>query len=98
MRAAKRWTFLFLGLVLSLGGAAGCKQGLGDRCQINDDCEAGLSCSTGMTHVCVPTTAPDAAVVGIDAMPAPDAPVVSGPDAPPPPDAAVDAPVAPPDV
>jgi hypothetical protein len=42
----------------ALAGAAGCKQGLGDRCQVSDDCQSGLVCSTGTnTHVCTPTSA-----------------------------------------
>jgi len=42
----------------ALAGAAGCKQGLGDRCQVTDDCQTGLVCSTGTnTHVCTTTTA-----------------------------------------
>jgi hypothetical protein len=31
-------------LVLSLGALAGCKQGVGDRCQVNSDCEDDLIC------------------------------------------------------
>jgi hypothetical protein len=34
-----------LGLVGSLVTLAACKQGQGDRCQVNDDCEAGLVCN-----------------------------------------------------
>jgi hypothetical protein len=40
-----------------------CKQGEGQRCQIQDDCEGDLICSTG-DHVCrvfVPAGAADAA-------------------------------------
>jgi hypothetical protein len=31
-------------LVVILGGLAGCKQGVGDRCQVNSDCEDDLIC------------------------------------------------------
>jgi hypothetical protein len=31
-------------LVGMLGGLPGCKQGVGDRCQVNSDCEDGLIC------------------------------------------------------
>ncbi len=31
-------------LVVVLGGLAGCKQGVGDRCQVNSDCEDDLIC------------------------------------------------------
>lgn len=34
-----------LGLVGSLATLAACKQGKGDRCQIDDDCESGLVCN-----------------------------------------------------
>jgi hypothetical protein len=31
-------------LVVMLGCLAGCKQGVGDRCQVNSDCEDDLIC------------------------------------------------------
>jgi len=31
-------------LVVVLGGLSGCKQGVGDRCQVNSDCEDDLIC------------------------------------------------------
>jgi hypothetical protein len=34
-----------LGLVGSLVTLAACKQGQGDRCQVNDDCDTGLVCN-----------------------------------------------------
>ncbi len=51
-----------------LGGAfAACKQGKGDRCQIDDDCTSGLVCNKA-TNTCQETTGG-----GIDAT-VPDAP------------------------
>lgn len=35
-----------------LAGLSGCKQGLGDRCELDSDCESGLRCSSGTTRVC----------------------------------------------
>jgi hypothetical protein len=32
---------------LVLGGIASCKQGEGERCQVNADCEEGLACNVG---------------------------------------------------
>ena len=74
-----------LGLTLALSA---CKQGEGERCQIDDDCEDGLTCNprTPDLSVCEPVGGPV-----IDAAPTPDAtPAV---DAPPTPDAptAIDA-------
>jgi len=34
------------------GAGAGCKQGLGERCQVNDDCSSGV-CSSASPKVCV---------------------------------------------
>jgi hypothetical protein len=34
-----------LGFVGSLVTLAACKQGQGDRCQVDDDCESGLVCN-----------------------------------------------------
>jgi len=33
-------------------GATGCKQGIGERCQVNDDCASGV-CSSASPKVCV---------------------------------------------
>jgi hypothetical protein len=57
--------------------AAGCKQGLGDRCQVMSDCESPLVCNSA-TNQCAETTGGGIdATVGdgpkLDA--APDAPV-----------------------
>jgi hypothetical protein len=51
--------------VLALAAAVGCKQGEGERCQTDDDCEEGLTCSfTSSPPKCLPTapTTDDAAV------------------------------------
>ena len=59
---------------LAAGGIASCKQGEGERCQINDDCEEPLTCSVG-EGVCR-----ESATTDIDALPPPDA-APDGPDA-----------------
>jgi hypothetical protein len=59
-------------LVLVLAGGIGCKQGVGDRCQLRSDCDTGLfcvlpmgaSCQTGGT--CQPET-PSSKVCSSDA-------------------------------
>jgi len=63
----KKW-MLLLALV-------GCKQGKGERCQITDDCQAPLICSTA-TSTCT-----DKTTGGIDAM-LPDAKIDAQTDAP----------------
>jgi hypothetical protein len=68
---------LGLGL-LTLGGIASCKQGEGERCQIQADCEGDLQCNVAQ-GICVSSSQE----MPIDAMP----------DTPPMPiDAAIDAP------
>lgn len=44
----KKWLAIALFLT---AGAGGCKQGIGQRCQVNDDCSSGV-CSLG-SKVCV---------------------------------------------
>ncbi len=66
----KRWM-----LIAVVIGIAGCKEGVGQRCQIDSDCESGLVCSAG-TSKCV---SPE--MVGLDAS-VPDAPRDAPPDAP----------------
>src|SRR5688572_21088540 len=90
-RLEDRMAWLVRGLVLSLALMAfgGCKQGVGERCEITSDCEDGLVCSASQ-HECTPTGGvdPDAGFIDAafgDARPADatgptvDAPV--GPDA-----------------
>jgi hypothetical protein len=65
----KKWMLL---LVI----VAACKQGKGDRCQITDDCQTPLVCSTA-TSTCVSPNSTG----GIDAM-VPDAKIDAPTDAP----------------
>jgi hypothetical protein len=46
----KKW--LAIALFFVAAGAAGCKQGLGERCQVNEDCSSGV-CSSASPKVCV---------------------------------------------
>lgn len=64
--------------------AAGCKQGLGERCQVDADCADGLSCSLSEPRIC-----DDGASGDLDAgLPPSDAPSSDAPSS----DAAPDAP------
>lgn len=65
---------LALGL-LALGGIASCKQGEGERCQIQSDCEDGLTCNVG-EHVCRRNP-----MGALDAELPPDAPATDAADA-----------------
>ena len=47
----KNWLVSAL-FALLLPAAAGCKQGIGDRCQRNSDCASGI-CSEAVPQVCV---------------------------------------------
>lgn len=48
----------------------GCKQGEGDICQVNDDCEEGLDCNAGTMRCQRPgAEVPDAAPIILDAAP-----------------------------
>jgi hypothetical protein len=69
---------LFLIAILSV---AACKQGEGERCQVEADCESGLVCNQS-TMTC------QASLSGVDGNLSPDANVDAGTD---PVDAAVDA-------
>jgi hypothetical protein len=46
----KHWFVIALFVPLVL--AAGCKQGLGDRCEVNGDCASG-TCSQAVPRICV---------------------------------------------
>ena len=62
--------------------AAGCKQGLGDRCEVDDDCASGV-CSQATPKICVSgnqQTDQIDAMLPIDALP--DTAVDAGSDAP----------------
>ncbi|HSK03795.1 MAG TPA: hypothetical protein VK932_21225 [Kofleriaceae bacterium] len=68
---------------LTLGGIASCKQGEGERCQVQEDCEEGLTCNIG-EGLCREVGGGD-----IPAPLPPDAPLDTPPDGP---DAPLDAP------
>lgn len=86
MRSFLRLTSVVL-LALALGASAGCKQSLGERCQIDEDCEEGLFCSTGEPRTCqnrvggTPDAGPPAADGALPADAAPTADVAPGADA-----------------
>lgn len=67
---------ILLATLFAVGLVASCKQGEGERCQVDDDCEDPLVCAQA-TQTCADNDTSS----GIDAMPPTDAP-----------DAAVDAP------
>ena len=71
-----RWIGLSVVLALMLAVGA-CKQGEGDRCQINDDCETGLVCNASEGVCQKPGGSADAGVadaeVAVDSSPAADA-------------------------
>lgn len=69
-----RWIGLsvVVALMLSVGGV-GCKQGEGDRCQINDDCEDGLVCNASEQICQQPGSDTPDARLNIDSGPAVDA-------------------------
>lgn len=73
-------TALFAAAVAS----SACKQGLGDRCEVNSDCEDGLVCAR-LTQTCEETaqTVVDSGIDApdIDAAVEPDAMVDAAPDA-----------------
>jgi hypothetical protein len=55
---------------------AGCKQGEGQRCQVQSDCDDGLTCNVG-EHLCRATS-----TSAVDALPPPDAAIDAPVDAP----------------
>lgn len=72
-----------IALVGSLTALAACKQGQGDRCQVNDDCDNGLVCNKAK-NTCQSSSGGDLDASVIDAVPmdATDAAVDAAPDAP----------------
>ena len=84
--AMRTWlkSSVFVGL-LALG-LLGCKQGEGEVCQINEDCEEGLECNAGTRRCQKPGTAgapdasvgPDAASAARGELEAPGAPLDDG--------------------
>ena len=69
---------LALPALLTLGLIASCKQGEGERCQVDDDCEDPLVCAQATM-----TCADNDTSSGLDAMPPTDAPDAAKMDAPP---------------
>ncbi len=70
---------LFTALIAALvpvALVASCKQGEGQRCQVDDDCESGLVCAQA-THLCATSETSG----GIDALPPVDAPAEASPEA-----------------
>lgn len=57
-----------LAALFVLGGGAACKQGEGEVCQIDDDCEDGLECNAGTMRCQRPGGGGDI----VDAAPRPD--------------------------
>jgi len=68
-------------IVASLGALSACKQGQGDRCQVNDDCESPLVCNKAK-NTCENGTGGDQDAGIIDAIPQSDAGVDAPQDAP----------------
>jgi hypothetical protein len=68
-------------LFTSIAVIAGCKQGEGERCQIDEDCESGLVCNQA-TQQCARS--------GTDNMPIDEMPPIDGPPVDAPPDAPPD--------
>ena len=64
-------------IALTLVAASGCKQGSGDRCQLNSDCQDGLTCVVSPNATlaeggtCQSTTAPAVDAAAPDATPPP---------------------------
>lgn len=60
-------------VVLAGPGIAGCKQGLGERCQVTADCDDGLTCSQAEPKTCggLNQQQIDAEIPPMDAMDAP---------------------------
>ena len=70
---------MFATSLLAIGFVASCKQDLGERCQVDDDCEDPLVCAQA-TQTCSEsgTSSGIDASIPIDAPPdAPDAPAVA---------------------
>lgn len=84
-RRLARLPFVLAALVLAL---AGCKQGEGEYCQIDDDCAGGLVCAP-LTDTCEQSAGPGIDG-GIDAPPI-DAPPIDAEEPDAEPDAAPDA-------
>ena len=80
MRLSLPRSLLTLLATISLLGPA-CKQGEGERCQIDDDCSGSLVCSDSQ-HICVSSAATPDSAQPPDARPD-GPPADAGPDGPP---------------
>jgi hypothetical protein len=49
-----RTSHALMGVALAVALAAGCRQGEGKRCQVDSDCEDGLSCYTQLSESAIP--------------------------------------------
>lgn len=77
----KKW-FAIAFVSASLAAGAGCKQGIGDRCQVDNDCASGV-CSQSVPRVCVGSqTMTDQIDSSLPTDATPDARVDAGMDAP----------------
>ncbi len=75
-RQTSTWSAVMFGLSIAVfAGLAGCRQKVGERCQVNADCDEGLVCNMGKDP---PVCDDETSGMAIDALPPPDAP----PDAP----------------
>jgi hypothetical protein len=77
MRTMRSPSLLVAAIALSSSFVlAGCKQGIGDRCQVTSDCEDGLFCqipsggSPQSGGVCVTGVTPDGGLVSDQSVPA----------------------------
>lgn len=73
---------IWIAMIVASLSAAGCKQGIGERCEVDDDCASGV-CARATPQICVSSnqqTEQIDATLPIDAR-APDA-LDAGPDAP----------------
>jgi hypothetical protein len=68
MRRTLSHLLFVAGLCLAGATLAGCKQGEGERCEVNNDCSAGLTCSRSGEGAFVCTSRPSA----VDAATGPD--------------------------
>jgi len=79
----------WISIALVTASLAGCKQGLGERCQVDSDCSDGLSCSQAAPKTCGGDNH-EQEDAEIPVQNPPDAELDAAPDATP--DAAIDAP------
>jgi len=76
----RTWTRLTVAALLALSLVA-CKQGVGERCQIDDDCEIGLICSQTNLNFSTCRTPPPPVIDAAPPPPAADAMAADATDA-----------------